>query len=61
MSKTASRAMKQAAKTFRSNWTLYLLVLPAFVYLFLFNYMPMYGVQIAFRNFSARKGILGSP
>ena len=60
MSKTGSRALRQAAKTFRSNWTLYLLVLPAFVYLFLFNYMPMYGVQIAFRNFRPAQGITGS-
>ena len=47
-------------KIFKSNWTLYLLVLPAFVYLFLFNYMPMYGVQIAFRNFRPVHGIVGS-
>jgi len=49
-----------ALKTFKANWTLYFLVLPAFVYLFLFNYMPMYGVQIAFRNFRPVKGITGS-
>ena len=47
-------------KIFKTNWTLYLLVLPAFIYLFLFNYMPMYGVQIAFRNFRPKKGITGS-
>ncbi len=47
-------------KIFKENWTLYFLVLPAFIYLFLFNYMPMYGVQIAFRNFRPKKGITGS-
>ena len=52
--------MHVAKKTFYANWTLYLLVLPAFIYLFLFNYMPMYGVQIAFRNFRPKKGITGS-
>lgn len=41
-------------------WQLYLLVLPTILYLILFNYVPMYGVQIAFRKFSARKGIVGS-
>ena len=51
---------RYALKTFKANWTLYFLVLPAFVYLFLFNYMPMYGVQIAFRNFRPVKGITGS-
>lgn len=44
-----------------NDWQLYLLILPAVVYVFLFNYMPMYGVQIAFKDFSTRKGIWGSP
>ena len=44
-----------------SQWQLYVLILPAIVYLFLFNYMPMYGVQIAFRDFRSSRGILGSP
>lgn len=43
------------------NYELYLFLLPAMVYFFLFCYLPMYGVQIAFRNFMPNKGILGSP
>ena len=43
------------------NKVLYLFVLPAVIYLILFNYLPMYGVQIAFRDYSAREGILHSP
>lgn len=43
------------------NWGLYLLILPALVYLIVFCYMPMYGVQIAFRDYKAARGILGSP
>lgn len=35
-------------------------MLPSLVYLFIFAYIPMYGVQIAFRDFSPRKGIWGS-
>ena len=42
------------------NWQLYALLLPAVVYVFIFNYIPIYGVQIAFRDYSARKGIWGS-
>ena len=42
------------------NWQLYVLLLPAVIYLFLFNYIPMYGVQIAFRNYTTRGGIFGS-
>ena len=33
------------------NWVLYLFLLPTLIYLLIFNYWPMYGVQIAFRNF----------
>jgi len=43
-----------------NSWQLYLLILPALVYLIIFNYLPMYGVQIAFRDFKAVQGITGS-
>ena len=46
---------------FRANWDLYLLALLPILYILLFKYGPMYGAQIAFRQFSAVKGILGSP
>ena len=46
--------------TLSREWQLYLLALPAVAYLFIFHYMPMYGVQIAFKNFVAIKGIEGS-
>ena len=42
------------------NRWLYLLILPALVYLIIFNYLPMYGVQIAFKNYKAVRGIAGS-
>jgi ABC-type polysaccharide transport system permease subunit len=34
---------------------------PALIYLFLFSYFPMYGAQIAFRDFRISRGITGSP
>jgi putative aldouronate transport system permease protein len=40
---------------------LYLLLTPCVVYFFLFNYIPMYGVIIAFKDFNFAKGIWGSP
>ena len=43
------------------NWELYLMFLPVLAYFIIFHYLPMYGVQIAFKKFSAVKGILGSP
>ncbi|MGM7723571.1 ABC transporter permease [Metabacillus sp. Hm71] len=42
------------------NWQLYLFVLPAFLYFLIFHYIPMYGVQIAFKNFIPTLGIWGS-
>ena len=42
------------------NYQLYLLVLLPVVYIFVFMYLPMYGTQIAFREFLAVKGIWGS-
>ena len=47
-------------RALKRDWQLYLFVLPAVIYLFIFNYLPMYGVQIAFRDYSAAKGITGS-
>ncbi|MFD0869255.1 ABC transporter permease [Paenibacillus residui] len=52
-------------KSFRrkllKNWELYLFIAPAFFYFLIFHYVPMYGIQIAFKNFIPTKGILGSP
>ena len=42
-------------------WQIYVLMLPAVVHIFMFNYMPMYGVQIAFRNFKTKLGFFNSP
>lgn len=44
----------------KKNWELYLFVLPALIYLIMYCYYPMYGVQIAFKNFRITKGIVGS-
>ena len=40
---------------------LYLLLFPGTAFVIVFNYLPMYGVIIAFKDFSFSKGILGSP
>lgn len=41
------------------DYQLWLMVLPACLILFIFNYIPIYGVQLAFRDFSFTKGITG--
>ena len=42
------------------SWQLYVLLLPALLWLFTFMYAPMYGLIIAFKNFRAADGIGGS-
>ena len=42
------------------NWQYYLLCLPALLYVFIFCYGPMYGIQIAFRDYKVKDGISGS-
>ncbi|NYE04925.1 putative aldouronate transport system permease protein [Bacillus niacini] len=44
-----------------SNYQLYLFLLPALIYFIVFHYLPMYGILIAFKDFVATKGIMGSP
>jgi putative aldouronate transport system permease protein len=39
----------------------YLVLLPILVYFFIFRYVPIYGIIIAFKNFIISKGILDSP
>lgn len=51
------RVMRAVAR----RWQLYVLIAPVLLYFIVFHYMPMYGVQIAFKDFIATKGISGSP
>ena len=48
-------------KIFRYKWQLLLMILLPLAWYIIFCYTPMHGVQIAFRDYSARKGYLGSP
>lgn len=51
---------KSLKAVLRTNWQLYILVLPAIIYFIVFNYMPLYGIQIAFKDYKAVDGIAGS-
>lgn len=44
----------------RKNKYVYIMAIPVMAYYLIFAYGPMYGAQIAFRNFSVAKGITGS-
>lgn len=48
------------AKSFRLHWQLYLLLLLPLAWVLVFRYWPMFGLQIAFRNFKISKGFWNS-
>lgn len=53
--------MKKFGKTMKRFWPLYFMFMPGVIYLFINCYIPMFGIQIAFRQYNARDGIYGSP
>ncbi len=44
----------------RQHYILYIMLLISVVWIIVFKYIPMYGIIIAFQNFSIRKGYFGS-
>ena len=58
---TTPKKVNPVMKSMRRNWPLYLFVLPMFVYIIIFAYWPMYGLQIAFKNYTFQGGFSGSP
>lgn len=48
-------------KRLKRSWQLYVLLLPALAGLIIFSYVPMYGIQLAFRDYNPLAGIMGSP
>ena len=64
MQKNARKRMGRGEKFIHQvliHWPLYVMVIPALLYIILFAYKPMYGVTVAFKDFSLRKGIMKSP
>lgn len=61
---SAKKAKKSQPGSLRkrkdSHWQLWLMMVPAIVYMLVFVYKPMGGVLIAFQDFSLKKGIWGS-
>ena len=45
----------------RKYWFVYMLVLPGLVFMLVFDYGPMYGILLAFKDYSPRLGVWGSP
>jgi len=45
----------------KNYWQLYVMLLPALIYLLVFHYLPLYGIQVAFRDYRLVDGVMGSP
>jgi putative aldouronate transport system permease protein len=58
---TAARPPRTAnyRKAFARDYPLWLMIAPAVAVIFIFNYVPMYGIQLAFRDFDFTKGLTG--
>ena len=52
-----SRPLK---KRLLDNWQLYAMLLIPIVLTIIYKYLPMYGIQIAFRDYKASRGMFGS-
>lgn len=53
-------AGKRLRKRMRDSYMLYLFLLPSLAFIIIFHYAPMYGIQIAFKDFKSIQGIWGS-
>ena len=53
--------LRQLGRDMRRDRMLYLMILAPLAFLLVFSYAPMYGVQIAFRDYNIIKGIWDSP
>lgn len=53
--------MKNRSKTLKPQSIYHLMLLPGMLFLLVFSYVPMFGIVMAFQNYSTGKGILGSP
>ncbi len=48
-------------KTIKRHWMLLLMLMPALIYVIVFNYIPMTGIVLAFKKYQYAGGIYGSP
>lgn len=55
-----SGRLHSVRKEMKMNYELYIMFLPIFIYFLIFAYKPMYGVLMAFQDYTPSKGILGS-
>jgi len=57
--KTRTGKKPTVLNTFKRDYHLWIMLSPAIIIILLFNYVPMYGIQLAFRDFDFNKGLTG--
>ncbi len=55
------RSPKKTRRLIKRYIPVYIMALPCIIYLFINNYMPLPGLVLAFKRYSTKKGIWGSP
>ena len=60
-SREEKRDIRKTLRYFLNNWDLYLMLVLPMVYIIIFKYVPMAGVQMAFRDYNVFQGMWGSP
>lgn len=58
--KLKSQRRSRTRKILKENFPLFIMSLPGMIFLFIFSYLPMFGVVMAFKDYVPRKGIFGS-
>jgi putative aldouronate transport system permease protein len=61
VARTRPTRLEQELRVLRRGKYLLLLLLPGLIYYVIFQYIPMYGVTIAFKEYNSRLGLLRSP
>lgn len=58
---TRAEKRRDLSHRMRRSWQLYVLLAPPMIFALLFLYWPMYGLQLAFKDYNVAEGIMGSP
>lgn len=59
--KTLSKRLSTEIDAFKKNAPMTMLALPAIIMIFIFNYLPLYGLVLPFQKYSPAAGVFGSP
>lgn len=60
MQSKVQKTLKKSQAYFKKNWSLYTMLIPAVAFFIVFSYIPLLGLQIAFKDYTMTGGIWGS-